>query len=143
MYEPPEAISTQVGPIGQGEAEPVQKVVESIREMKKSAPTSRFFYGGSVKSHNIAGFLSQPEVDGVVRAYQRAQHRNEIGRALVAEVKNARADLTVARRPSACRAVCGGMLEVVRLESRSAISRMQGSGSVTWWRAARTQLLTA
>lgn len=66
MYEPPEAISAQIGFIGQGQAEPVEKVVKMIKKMKELAPASRFFYGGSVKSHNVADFLSQSEIDGVV-----------------------------------------------------------------------------
>lgn len=66
MYEPPEAISAQVGSIGQGQAEPVEEVVKTIKKMKKLTPASRFFYGGSVKSHNVADFLSQSEIEGVV-----------------------------------------------------------------------------
>lgn len=66
MFEPAEAISLQVGSIGQGEAEPVSEVAEMIKKMKELTPQSKFFYGGSVKSHNIAGFLSQPEIDGIV-----------------------------------------------------------------------------
>lgn len=75
MLEPPGAISVQTGPVGQGEAESVQNVIEMIKKMKKFTPVSNFFYGGSVKSHNITNFLSQPEINGVVpgTASQNAQ----------------------------------------------------------------------
>lgn len=75
MYEPPNAISVQVGPIGQGEAAGVKEVVEQIKKMKELASGNKFFYGGSVKSDNVADFLVQPEIDGVVpgTASQNAQ----------------------------------------------------------------------
>lgn len=66
MYEPPEAISRQIGPIGVGEAAPVAEVVSMIKEIKKSSPSSPVLYGGSVKSHNVADFLNEKDIDGVV-----------------------------------------------------------------------------
>lgn len=66
MYEPPEAISRQVGPIGVGEAAPVAEVITMIKEIKKSSPSSPVLYGGSIKSHNVADFLNEKDIDGVV-----------------------------------------------------------------------------
>jgi len=66
MYEPPSAISKQVGPIGKGEAAPLEEVNSMVLQIKKTAPDSRVFYGGSVKSDNIAQFLKQKDIAGVV-----------------------------------------------------------------------------
>lgn len=66
MYEPPEAISRQVGPVGTGEAAPIEQVVEVISVIKKSAPQTPVIYGGSIKSHNIAEFLDQKLIEGVL-----------------------------------------------------------------------------
>ncbi len=66
LYEPPEAISQQTGPVGVGEAAPLSEVVAAIAEIKASAPDSPVLYGGSVKSHNINEFLSSQVIDGVV-----------------------------------------------------------------------------
>ena len=66
MYEPPEAISRQVGPIGKGQAAPISEVVKMIAKIKRLAPQSPVLYGGSVKSHNLADFLNQSSIDGVV-----------------------------------------------------------------------------
>ncbi|MBI2009682.1 MAG: triosephosphate isomerase [Candidatus Chisholmbacteria bacterium] len=66
MYEPPEAISRQVGPIGQGSAAPLDEVITMIKEIKKSTPQSPVLYGGSVKHTNLADFLKSKVIDGVV-----------------------------------------------------------------------------
>ncbi len=66
MYEPPEAISQQVGPIGKGQAAPIEEVVSMISQMKKSAPNSPIIYGGSIKSNNITEFMQAKVIDGVL-----------------------------------------------------------------------------
>ena len=66
MYEPPEAISQQIGPIGKGEAAPLEKVKETISLIKSETKAQAVIYGGSVKSHNIQEFIKQPEIDGVL-----------------------------------------------------------------------------
>jgi triosephosphate isomerase len=66
MYEPPEAISQQTGPIGEGNAAPIDEVVEKIKEIKEEFPSKAVIYGGSVKSHNIKEFISHPQIDGVL-----------------------------------------------------------------------------
>lgn len=66
MYEPPEAISRQVGPIGEGDAAPVGEVVAAIKEIKSVASHTPVLYGGSVKAHNVADFLKEPTISGVV-----------------------------------------------------------------------------
>ncbi len=66
MYEPPEAISRQVGLIGKGEATPINTVISAVQEIKPVAPVSPILYGGSVKSQNLAEFLDIPMIDGVV-----------------------------------------------------------------------------
>ena len=66
MYEPPEAISRQTGPVGEGDAAPVEEVLPIIAQIKRSAPNSPVLYGGSVKSHNIAKYLEAKIIDGVV-----------------------------------------------------------------------------
>lgn len=66
MYEPPESISKQIGPIGKGEAAPIDKVKEAISKIKKEAEVQTVIYGGSIKSHNIISFLKEPIIDGVL-----------------------------------------------------------------------------
>jgi triosephosphate isomerase len=66
LFEPPGAISAQTGPIGIGQAEEISEVVEFIKKMKELSPSSHFLYGGSVKSSNIAEFISQEVISGVV-----------------------------------------------------------------------------
>ena len=66
MYEPPEAISKQIGPIGKGEPAPIDEVKEAIVKIKKETEAPTVIYGGSVKSHNIAIFLEEPLIDGVL-----------------------------------------------------------------------------
>lgn len=66
MYEPPDAISLPVGPIGQGSAAPINEVVLVIEKIKAEFQAKAVIYGGSVKSHNIAEYLSHPEIDGVL-----------------------------------------------------------------------------
>lgn len=66
MYEPPEAISQQVGPIGRGEAAPLEEVKEMIKRIKQEINASTVIYGGSVKSRNIKDFLKEPLIDGVL-----------------------------------------------------------------------------
>ncbi|MBL7150383.1 triose-phosphate isomerase [Candidatus Microgenomates bacterium] len=66
MYEPTSAISKQVGPIGVGQAVSLKKVLPMIKKVKHLFPQNEILYGGSVKSHNIALYLAQPEINGVV-----------------------------------------------------------------------------
>lgn len=66
MYEPLKAISRQIGPIGVGRAAPLDQVVQMTKKIKKLFPKNKVLYGGSVKSHNIALYMTQPEIDGVV-----------------------------------------------------------------------------
>jgi triosephosphate isomerase len=66
MYEPPEAISEQIGPIGKGEAAPLNEVKEMIGKIKKEGEAKTIIYGGSVKSHNISSFLKESVIDGVL-----------------------------------------------------------------------------
>lgn len=66
MYEPPEAISQQSGPIGEGDAAPIEEVLHALKEIKSIAPQTPLLYGGSVKSHNIAEYLNEDSIDGVV-----------------------------------------------------------------------------
>jgi triosephosphate isomerase len=66
MYEPPEAISKAVGPIGVGSAAPIAEVVSSITEIKAEFKCKAVIYGGSVKSSNIVEFLEHPIIDGVL-----------------------------------------------------------------------------
>jgi len=49
MYEPPEAISRQEGPIGQGEPADKKNVEVAVNDIKLIAPASPILYGGSVK----------------------------------------------------------------------------------------------
>jgi len=66
MYEPTNAISKQVGPIGVGQAVSLKKVLPMIKKVKHLFPQNEILYGGSVKSHNIALYLAQSEINGVV-----------------------------------------------------------------------------
>ena len=66
MYEPPEAISEQIGPIGKGKAAPLKEVRKVIERIKTEYDVSRVLYGGSVKSDNLATFLNEPIIDGVL-----------------------------------------------------------------------------
>jgi triosephosphate isomerase len=66
MYEPPEAISIPDGGIGSGQAAPIEDVINKIKEIKSYFSPKAIIYGGSVKSHNIANFISQEEIDGVL-----------------------------------------------------------------------------
>jgi triosephosphate isomerase len=66
MYEPPEAISEQTGPIGKGEPAPIDEVVEMIKTIKKEFDLKTVIYGGSIKSRNIREFISHASIDGVL-----------------------------------------------------------------------------
>ena len=66
MYEPPEAISQQIGPIGKGEAAPLEEVKKIIAQIKDRIKTKAVIYGGSVKSQNIDKFLEEPIIEGVL-----------------------------------------------------------------------------
>ena len=66
MYEPPEAISKQDGPIGEGQAAPIDEVVTKIKEIKAEFSSKAIIYGGSIKSNNIVDFISHPQIDGVL-----------------------------------------------------------------------------
>lgn len=66
MYEPPEAISSQIGPIGQGDAAPLEEVKAMVEKIKERQDVKTVIYGGSVKSHNLTTFLSEPQIDGVL-----------------------------------------------------------------------------
>jgi triosephosphate isomerase len=66
MYEPPEAISLQVGPIGQGKPAPLKDFIKMTQTIKKEFPSRAVLYGGSVKANNINEFICQKEIDGVV-----------------------------------------------------------------------------
>jgi triosephosphate isomerase len=66
MYEPPEAISRQEGPIGQGQPADKKDVEIAISDIKLIAADSPILYGGSVKSYNANRYLSLPGISGVV-----------------------------------------------------------------------------
>jgi triosephosphate isomerase len=66
MYEPPEAISVESGPIGEGEAADISNVLHMAATLKKLSPKSKILYGGSVKSDNVSTYISLPHIDGVV-----------------------------------------------------------------------------
>lgn len=66
MYEPPESISKQEGPIGKGKAAPLDQVKEMISAIKSKARFKAVIYGGSIKSHNISSFLKEDDIDGVL-----------------------------------------------------------------------------
>lgn len=66
MYEPPEAISVEAGPIGEGQAADIPDVSNMAATLKKLSPKSNILYGGSVKSDNASIYISLPHIDGVV-----------------------------------------------------------------------------
>jgi len=66
MYEPPEAISEAVGPIGEGEAAEIDEVVEAIEIIREETSPMAVIYGGSVKANNIQEFLGHDKIDGVL-----------------------------------------------------------------------------
>lgn len=66
MYEPPEAISVQEGPVGKGKPAEISDIEDMIKILNKLAPATKIVYGGSVKSANITNFLSLPGLSGVV-----------------------------------------------------------------------------
>jgi len=66
MYEPPEAISKPIGPIGVGTAASIIEVLRMIKQIKNLTPKSKIFYGGSVKSNNVKIYVQEAEIDGVV-----------------------------------------------------------------------------
>lgn len=66
MYEPPEAISIQEGPVGAGKPAEIPEIVDMIKILNQLAPDSKILYGGSVKSGNISHFSSIQGLSGVV-----------------------------------------------------------------------------
>ncbi len=66
MYEPPEAISKQDGPIGEGKAAPISEVVETIQMIKSDSGVKTVIYGGSIKARNIQTFMKEESIDGVL-----------------------------------------------------------------------------
>ncbi len=66
MYEPPEAISVQVGPVGTGNPAEVPDIENMIKILNQLAPDAKILYGGSVKSGNIVNFSSIQGLSGVV-----------------------------------------------------------------------------
>ena len=66
MYEPPEAISQQVGPIGEGNAAPLAEVKQMIAQIKSETKAPIVIYGGSIKANNIKDFLEEEMIDGVL-----------------------------------------------------------------------------
>ena len=66
MYEPPEAISQPVGPIGQGQPASPYQVEQVAAQIKALAPQAPVLYGGSVKAANLADFISLKHISGVV-----------------------------------------------------------------------------
>jgi triosephosphate isomerase (TIM) len=67
-YEPVWAIGTGKVATSEQAAEVAKKLRETIASLlsPEIADKTRILYGGSVKSANVAGFLSSPEVDGVL-----------------------------------------------------------------------------
>lgn len=66
MYEPPDAISVQRGPIGQGHPTEAKDVADMISIIKKIAPAIPILYGGSVKSGNAKEFSQIKNLAGIV-----------------------------------------------------------------------------
>lgn len=62
MYEPPSAIST----MSEGKAADIEQVVKAIEELKSKIEVKAVLYGGSVSAKNVAEFIAQPAIDGVV-----------------------------------------------------------------------------
>lgn len=67
-YEPVWAIGTGQVATPEQAAEVAAKLRETIAEVlnQEIADRTRILYGGSVKAANVAGFLKNPEVDGVL-----------------------------------------------------------------------------
>jgi triosephosphate isomerase len=67
-YEPVWAIGTGKVATSEQAAEVAKRLRETISSLlsPEIAEKTRILYGGSVKSANVAGFLSSPEVDGVL-----------------------------------------------------------------------------
>ena len=66
MYEPPEAISVQEGPIGKGNPAEIADIENMVKTLNHLAPETKVLYGGSVKSANITNFSSIQGLSGVV-----------------------------------------------------------------------------
>lgn len=66
MFEPPEAISLMVGPLGQGKPASLARVESAVKRIRDLSPHSPILYGGSVKSATISPFLKAKWLDGVV-----------------------------------------------------------------------------
>jgi len=66
MYEPPEAISEQTGPIGKGTPASLEEVKQMIGAIREEAEPLAVIYGGSVKANSIATFLKEPTIDGIL-----------------------------------------------------------------------------
>lgn len=66
MYEPKEAISEQIGPIGKGKSADSKDVEEMAEVIKKLAPGSPMLYGGSIKAANAKQFFTAQHLHGVV-----------------------------------------------------------------------------
>ena len=66
MYEPPEAISVQEGPVGTGIPAEVPDIEDMIKTLNQLAPDSKILYGGSVKSANITSFYTIAGLSGAV-----------------------------------------------------------------------------
>ena len=66
MYEPPEAISVQEGPVGTGIPAEVPDIEDMIKTLNQLAPDSKILYGGSVKSANITSFSTIAGLSGAV-----------------------------------------------------------------------------
>lgn len=65
MYEPPEAISALEGSIGIGQSAAVSDVEQMVKNIQALAFNSKVLYGGSVKSANVAEYISLVGIDGV------------------------------------------------------------------------------
>ena len=66
MYEPPEAISIQEGPVGVGKPAEISDIEDMIKILKQLAPDAKILYGGSVKSVNITSFSTVAGLSGAV-----------------------------------------------------------------------------
>jgi len=66
MYEPPEAISIQEGPVGTGKPAEISDIEDMITILHKLTPATKILYGGSVKSTNITGFSVITGLSGVL-----------------------------------------------------------------------------
>lgn len=63
MYEPPEAISTSSGG---GHAADVDAVKVAVSQIKSEFKVKGVLYGGSVNPENVARFMQEDSIDGVV-----------------------------------------------------------------------------